>query len=216
MPNWYGDTHQPVGLSSTRNVWLNDGLNPYGRSRPPSFRPARWRTVGNDDLRGERQRGDHDPRGDGTVVRAERGATGVVVEELPLYPVHDPLHPAGAVAGRQSPAVLPVAGELQRVMDRVGLVHESRLPAVLEVVAPVVVHEGVTEAAEVNPQVRGLLGEQRPGVEQLAAVELLPLVRRAEGGVALRGQRVRRRAQAQHVQEQSLVVALPAVREEAA
>src|SRR5262249_25054275 len=152
----------------------------------------------------------------GAVVRAERGAAGGVVEEFPLYPVHDSLDPARAVAGREPPAVLPVAGELQRVVDRVRLLHEGRLPAVLEVVTAVVMHEGVAEAAEVDPQVRELMSEQWPGVEQLTAVELLPLVRRAVSGVALRRQRVRRRTQAQHVQEQPLVVALPPVRQEAA
>src|SRR5262249_61671518 len=84
-------------------------LEPVGPGHPQVQR----REVANrrdDDLRGERQRGDHDPRGDGAVVRAERGAPGVIVEELALDPAHDALHPAGAVAGREPPAMLAVAG----------------------------------------------------------------------------------------------------------
>src|SRR5580704_6709049 len=56
---------------------------------------------------------------------------------------------------------------------------------------------------------------QRPRVEQLPAVDLLPLVGRAEGGVALRRQRVRRRPQPEEVQQQPLVVVLVAVGQEA-
>src|SRR5262245_65342525 len=46
MPNWYGVTHQPAGLSSTRNDWLNEQRNPYGRWWPPNFMLAKLRTVG--------------------------------------------------------------------------------------------------------------------------------------------------------------------------
>ena len=60
------------------------------------------------------------------------------------------------------------------------------------------------------------MGEQRSGVEQFAAVDLLPLIGGAVGRVALRRQRVRWRAQAEHVEEEPLVVALPAVRDETA
>src|SRR5581483_1801254 len=100
----------------------------------------------------------------------ERSATGDVVEELPLLSVYDPLHPSRAIARRKPPAVFTVADPLHRVVHRIRLLHEGRLPAVLEVVAAVFAHEGVTEAAEVDPQVRELVGEQRPGVEQLPAV----------------------------------------------
>jgi hypothetical protein len=39
-----------------------------------------------------------------TVPSSGPGATGGVIEELPLDTVHDPLHPPGAVTGRESPA----------------------------------------------------------------------------------------------------------------
>ena len=35
MLNWYGVTHQPVGLPSMRNVRLNEQRNPYGRAGLP-------------------------------------------------------------------------------------------------------------------------------------------------------------------------------------
>src|SRR6186997_233553 len=58
------------------------------------------------------------------------------------------------------------------------------------------------------------MSEQRPGVEQLAAVNLLPLVGGAVSSVALRRQRVRRRSQAEDVKQKPLVVAFVGVREE--
>ena len=96
---------------------------------------------------------------------------------------------AGAVARGDAPAVLAVAGELERVAARVLLLDVGRLAAVLEVVDVVLAHERVLDAAEVDPEVRELVREQRPGVEELAAVDLLPLVGRAVGGVALGRQR---------------------------
>ena len=76
-------------------------------------------------------------------------------------------------------------------------------------------HERVADAAKVDPHVRQLMDEQRPGVEELDAVDLLPLVGRSPGGVALRRQRVRGRAEPEQVEHQRLVVALPAVGQEA-
>src|SRR5262249_36220063 len=105
------------------------------------------------------QRGEHDPRGDGAIVRAERGPSGNVVEELAFDSVHHSSRPAGTVAGREPPAVLPVAFELHRVVHRVRLLHEGRLTAVLEIVAVMLTHENVAEAPEVNPQMRELVGE---------------------------------------------------------
>src|SRR5277367_6006351 len=134
---------------------------------PESIRPvlaaqrcARQATDSrDDDLGGEWKGREHDPGGDGAVVRAERGAAGDVVEELSLYPADHALHPAGAVAGSEPPAVLPITLELHRVLHRVRLLHEGRLAAVLEVVAATLPHEGVAEVAEVDPQVRELVGK---------------------------------------------------------
>src|SRR5207245_4927693 len=53
-------------------------------------------------------------------------------------------------------------------------------------------------------------------VQAFEAIDLLPLVGRTPCRIALLGQRVRRRAEAQRVQEQGLVVAFPAVLQKAA
>src|SRR3954454_15178780 len=98
-----------------------------------------------DDFRGEGERGDGDPRGDGAVVGAERGPARDIVEELALDAVHDALAPAGAVAGREPPAVLAVSREVHRIADRVLLLDEGRLPAILEIVAAARPHKVVAD-----------------------------------------------------------------------
>ena len=117
---------------------------------------------GDHDLRGERQRGDHNPRSDCAVVGAVGRPAGDVFVELPLDLVHRSLHPARAITGREPPTVLPVALELQRVPDGVLLLHKGRLPTVLEVVGAVLAHEGVADAAEIDPQVRELMLNSGP------------------------------------------------------
>ena len=109
------------------------GLEPVP-GRHPQVHPGEMAHRRDDDLRSEGERGDHDPRGDGTVVRAERGAARDVIEELALDAVDRALGPARAVAGREPPAVLAVAREAQRIADRVLLLDEGRLPAVFEIV----------------------------------------------------------------------------------
>src|SRR5262249_7863698 len=75
-------------------------------------------------------------------------------------------------------------------------------------------HEGVTDAAKVDPHVRKLVRKERPRVEQLAVVDRFPLVGRAIGLIAFWRQWMRRRAETENVGQQPLVVALPAVRDE--
>src|SRR5262245_35857292 len=53
--------------------------------------------------------------------------------------------------------------------------------------------------------------EEWARVEQLAPVDTPPLIGRAIGAIALRRQRMRRRAETEDVEQQSFVVALPAV-----
>ena len=107
-----------------------------------------------------------------------------------------------------------VADEIPWIADRVFLLHERRLPAVLEVVAAVRPHEFVANAAKVDPHVRELMGEERPRVEQFAIVDVLPLVGRTIGAIALGRQRMRRRAESEDIEQQALVVAFPAMWDE--
>src|SRR5207245_8051293 len=122
----------------------------------------------------------------------------------------------GAIASREAPTVLAIADKFEWIEDRVFLLHESRLLAVREVVASAVAHEGITDAAEVDPQVRQVVREQRPRVEQFAPVDVFPGVCSTISDVTLPGKRVRWRAEAEYVEQKRLIVPGPAVRDEAA
>src|SRR5262249_62131745 len=132
-------------------------------------------------------------------------ASGVNKSVAPA-PVRPPGLEAGPVTRGDAPAVLAVAGELERILPRILLMDVGRPPAVLEVVAPVVAHELVLDSAEIDPEMRELVREERPRVQHLVAVDPLPLVGRAVGGVALGWQRERRRAEPEQVEEESLIV----------
>jgi len=116
---------------------------------------------GYDNLRSERQGGDGDPGSNGAVIGTEWGAASKVLEELAFDAVDDSFGPSGSVACRESSAVFPVAFEIHRIANRVLLVQEGRLAAVLKVVTAVLFHEGVTDAAEVDPHVRKLMRKER-------------------------------------------------------
>src|SRR6202040_1888048 len=123
---------------------------------------------------------------------------------------------ARAVTGSQAPAVLVVTGEPERVAPRVFALDDGRAPAVLEVVAAFLAHEAIPDAAQIDPGVRELVDEQRSRIQEVAAVQILPLVGRGPGLVAVTLERVRRRCQPEHIQHDGLVVAIPAVMQEPA
>src|ERR1019366_3397417 len=105
------------------------------------------------DLRGERQRGDRRPRGDGAVVRAKGGATRQVVIKAAFDAIDEERGRPGTVARRQPPAAITMVAELEGVPDRVLLMHAGRPAAVLEVVDATGPHEVVLEATEIDPDV---------------------------------------------------------------
>ena len=123
----------------------------------------------------------------------------------------------GAVARGDAPAIVAVARELERIVDRVAALHMRRATAVLEIVDALVAHERVLDAAKVDPDVRHLVGEQRSRVEIFEAVAFLPFVGRSPRRDSFRvRQRMRGRAEPQDVQQQRLVVAFPSPRQKSA
>src|SRR3546814_20505132 len=73
------------------------------------------------------------------------------------------------LAGAEAPAVLVIAGVAARVDAGVGTLHVHGAAAVLEVVAALLAHEAVVDAAEVDPRVRERMDEQRPGITEAVA-----------------------------------------------
>src|SRR6185369_7936701 len=126
-----------------------------------------------------------------------------------------PARRARPVARAHPPAQLADVRECERIPDRVLLLDERRAAAVLEVVAVAAAHVGVADAAEIDPDVRELMDEERSGVEVADAVDLLPFVGAAPRVVAARRDGVRRRSERENVEQERFVVALPAIRQEA-
>src|SRR4029453_14466672 len=92
-----------------------------------------------------------------------------------------PPPPAGrrrtrAVARRDAPDVLAIVAKAPRIPHRVLLVHVCRAAAVFKVVDGVPPHEGILYAAEVDPQMRELVHEQRRAVEKFVTVQTPPAI----------------------------------------
>src|SRR5687768_15876335 len=103
-----------------------------------------------DDFRCERQRANHYPGSDCPIIRSERCAASVVIEELPFDSSHLSLNPTRTITSGKSPRVFPVADVLLRVSDGVILMHISRLPAVFKIIAAVLAHKSIANAPKVN------------------------------------------------------------------
>src|SRR5436190_1186250 len=86
-----------------------------------------------DDFRRKWQRGGNHPGRNGSVVRTERGPARVVTEKLTFNAADQALFKAGPITGGKTPAMFAIAFEIQRIADGVFLLHECRLPAVLEI-----------------------------------------------------------------------------------
>src|SRR5277367_3522285 len=133
---------------------------------------------GQHDLGRERQRCHHRPRGDGAVVGPIWHASSQITEELALDAAHFDRVRARAVARRNTPAMAAIADEVERVLDRVLLLHISRATAVLEIVDAMDAYERVLNATKINPEMRELVREQRPGVKIFVSVIVFPPVSR--------------------------------------
>ena len=131
--------------------------------------------------------------------------------ELAHFPVEPPLEIARTVACGEAPDPVRIAAPFQPVDGAPRPIDEGRAAAILEIVEASLAHDGITDAAKVDPRVAVLMSEQRPETDvpsrTLAAPELwvarrplLPQVRRS---------RVRRRAERQDVDEHPFIVADP-------
>src|SRR3989304_2115046 len=135
----------------------------------------------------EWQRGCHSPRREGAVVGSVRHTTPHVIEKLPIDAIYFDGVGAGSFARGKPPAMSAIAGELERVVHRVLLLDIGRAAAVLEIVDALDAHEGVLNAAKVDPDMRELVREQRPGVKILISLTVFPPVSGRPRSVAALG-----------------------------
>ncbi len=145
------------------------------------------------------------------------GAARRVVEKVARAPhAVGQVHLAGAVAGGEAPDVRPVLVPAFRVGDGVGPLRVGGAARVLEVVDAALAHGRIPDAAEIDPQVRVLVAEERGEAQVLVAHEAAPgaLVAVRPGGPGLGADRVGGRSEREQHHEHRLVVALPVVRDE--
>ena len=211
-PKWPGDTQARPSASARLGLKL---LAYRDRTASPDSVTHLARGVERD-VRRERQRCKRRPAGEGPIVRSVRHAARRIAEQAPRLAGHAGQLVARAITRRQAPAVFVVTGEFVRVALRVFALDKRRAPAVLEVVAALLAHEAILDAAKIDPRMRELVHEQRPAVQEIVAVQVLPLVGRGPCVVAVAFEGMRRRAQREHVEHDRLVVALPAVVQESA
>src|SRR5262245_27961304 len=129
-----------------------------------------------DDLRREWERGDHGPGSNRAVVGAIRHAAREVVEKPPLDSVDRELELPRSVARSETPAEFTVVREAARIADGILLLHLGCTPAVLEIVDPVFPHEGVLDAAEIDPHMGKLVRKQGSRIEELSVIDGLPFI----------------------------------------
>ena len=121
------------------------------------------------DLRRKGDRAAHGGRGDGAVVvlgrrRAARRIAG------------------GAVAGGDAPDLFAIAGPAFGIGDAVGLLGQGGAARVFEIVAPLLAHIVVLDAAEIDPAVAELVAEEGRKDHIGLAVLGAPVVAAAPGG----------------------------------
>src|SRR5690606_27679415 len=103
------------------------------------------------------QGGEDGPGRDGPVIGAVRDPAGVVAEEVPLATLHLPFGQSRSVAGGDPPAAFAITGEALGIGDGVALLDARGRGAVGRVIAVVVGHEAVADAAQVEEAVRILV-----------------------------------------------------------
>src|SRR5204862_6534312 len=170
---------------------------------------------GNDDIRGDRQEGGDRERCERPIIRPIWHASRGISQEAPCDSPYAACRRPGAVTRCYPPCVLPIVPQGFRITNRVLLVHVGRATAVFEIINGLSAHERILNAAEVNPQVGELVHEKRGAVEKFVAVHLFPAIGRRPRPITLLRQAVRRRTEAEHVQNQRLVVSLPAMSQKA-
>src|SRR6188508_1999134 len=113
----------------------------------------------------------------GANGRQEMAAGGArrVVEEVaaPAHAVGE-VHLARTVAGGEAPDVRPVLVPALGIGDGVGALRIGGAARVLEVVDAALAHARVLDAAEIDPQVRVLVAEERGEAQVLVAHEAAP------------------------------------------
>src|SRR5260370_10575001 len=159
------------------------------------------RQGGQTDFGRERQRSNHRPGSEGSIIWPIRDTTSHVTKKASLDAIDSVNGVARTVTSGDSPAILVVAFETQRVMDRILLLDVGRTSAVLKVVDAFLAHEFILNTTKINPEMRQLVDEEWTTVQKFIVVQFLPAIGASPGPITSGGQRVRWRPQRQRIQQ---------------
>src|SRR5262249_8718452 len=123
---------------------------------------------------------------------------------------------AGAIAGGESPEILAITFEFMGIVDGIFTLNANCLLAVLKIITALGAHERILDQPEIDPRVGILVSKKRPGIQDVIAVDVFPLVSGGPGQKAFVCKRKCRRAQAKNKQKDGFIVAFPTVMEKPA
>src|ERR1700730_6333517 len=164
----------------------------------------------------ERQRRECRAWADGAVIGPVGHAACGIAEKTAFPAVDLQRLEAGPVIRRDAPTILAIACEPVRIAPCVFALDISGTPAVFEIVAVFLAHESISYAGEIDPGLGKMMDEERPGIKKLVIVDVLPLIGRGPRPEAVVRQGVCRRRQAQNIENDRFVIAIPAIVQKAA
>lgn len=145
-------------------------------------------------FRRERQGRNDRPWGDCAVIGTIGHTTCGIIEESTPNAVYFEPAKAGAIARGYSPAAAIIASKFEWIIYRVLLPDISCTATILKIIDTFIAHEVVLNITKINPDMRELMREQRPGIKILITIAVGPCVSGSPRCVAAFRQRKRRRA----------------------
>src|ERR1019366_5594775 len=167
-------------------------------------------------FRREWQRREYRTRVDGTVIGPIRHTARGIAEKTAFPTVDLQCLETGPLVCRDTPTVLAIAFKPERITPCVFALHIRGAPAVFEIVALFLAHEEIAYAGKIDPGLRKMVNEERPRIKKFVIVDIFPLIGRGPADVAALRKRMGRRCQTQNIENDRLIIAIPAIMQKSA
>src|SRR6202162_5472874 len=164
----------------------------------------------------ERQRCEHRARIDGAIVGPVGHATCGIAEKTAFPTVDLQCLETGPVVCRDTPTVLAIAFKPERITPCVFALHIRGAPAIFEIVALFLAHEEIAYAGKIDPGLRKMMNEERPRIKKFVIVDVFPLIGRRPFDVAALWKVMGRRCQTKNIENDRIVIAIPAIMQKSA
>src|ERR1019366_8046070 len=164
----------------------------------------------------ERQRCEHRTRIDGAIIGPVGHATCCIAEKTAFPTVDLQCLETGPVVCRDTPTVLAIAFKPERITPCVFALHIRGAPAIFEIVALFLAHEEIAYAGKIDPGLRKMVNEEWPRIKKFVIVDVFPLIGRSPFYVAALWKGMCRRCQTKNIENDRLVIAIPAIMQKSA